>query len=530
MMATDIKTLYLDATDSTFYSPVELFTQALPVRDGTSIVELGKQLLNNAKMGDTEAVRDLMCRGAPFTCDWLGTSALHLAAQNNHTETAEVLLRAGISKDSKTKVDKTPLHMAAYEGHLEMVELLLSYGAEVDCKDMLKMTPLHWSVEQGHIDVMILLLDHGADPYSLSKFHKTPITLALEQKKMDLVDIMQQDRQVVKQTDDVNNEQQYMNSEGQSSDDYIKFEEINQLDLIEQLQQQQQQFQQDQMYVQQQQQQQLQRQHQQVIKQHQKLLKQEKQLKQATKRKIIQPNVSSSKNKIFIQKVHTPSNEASYMNEDVQMLGNDKDLLNHIETDQLQFLQNHGFTMMAMDNESTIVENAMESGQTVILTEAGKRALSLTKAQNVNVNTLKQIPVSKKNNKYITISANRFLGQSNMTQSTKPNILKKASVDKNNGKIYIDATSIPTIKITNNNKSFNKKFLSAHAAEPLYLEVNNSNEDVIEINSPDYSAELEEWNQKLIKSQREVEEFREKLKEKEAEVEMYKQKISELTS
>ncbi|CAB0044461.1 unnamed protein product [Trichogramma brassicae] len=288
MMATDIKTLYLDATDSTFYSPVELFTQAIPVRDGTSIVELGKQLLNNAKMGDTEAVRDLMCRGAPFTCDWLGTSALHLAAQNNHTETAEVLLRAGISKDSKTKVDRTPLHMAAYEGHLEMVELLLSYGAEVDCKDMLKMTPLHWSVEQGHIDVMILLLDHGADPYSLSKFHKTPITLALEQKKMDLVDIMQQDRQVVKQTDDVNNEQQYMNSEGQSSDDYIKFEEINQLDLIEQLQQQQQQFQQDQMYVQQQQQQQLQRQHQQVIKQHQKLLKQEKQLKQATKRKIIQ--------------------------------------------------------------------------------------------------------------------------------------------------------------------------------------------------------------------------------------------------
>lgn len=66
----------------------------------------------------------------------LGTSALHFAAQNNHLEVAEVLLRAGISRDARTKVDKTPLHMAAYEGHHEMVQLLLNYGADVDSRDM----------------------------------------------------------------------------------------------------------------------------------------------------------------------------------------------------------------------------------------------------------------------------------------------------------------------------------------------------------------------------------------------------------
>lgn len=35
------------------------------------MVELGKQLLHSAKNGDTEAVHELMCRGAPFTTDWV---------------------------------------------------------------------------------------------------------------------------------------------------------------------------------------------------------------------------------------------------------------------------------------------------------------------------------------------------------------------------------------------------------------------------------------------------------------------------
>lgn len=59
-----------------------------------------------------------------------------MAAQYGHVETAEVLLRAGISRDARTKVDRTPLHVAAQQGHLEIVELLLQHGADVDAKDM----------------------------------------------------------------------------------------------------------------------------------------------------------------------------------------------------------------------------------------------------------------------------------------------------------------------------------------------------------------------------------------------------------
>jgi GA-binding protein transcription factor, beta len=66
----------------------------------------------------------------------LGTSPLHLAAKNNHTETCRFLLRSSISKDSKNKVDRSPLHVAAYEGHDNIVAMLLKAKVEVDPRDM----------------------------------------------------------------------------------------------------------------------------------------------------------------------------------------------------------------------------------------------------------------------------------------------------------------------------------------------------------------------------------------------------------
>lgn len=66
----------------------------------------------------------------------LGTSPLHFAAQFGHLETAEVLLRAGISRDARTKVDRTPLHVASQEGHSDIVDLLVQHAADVDAKDM----------------------------------------------------------------------------------------------------------------------------------------------------------------------------------------------------------------------------------------------------------------------------------------------------------------------------------------------------------------------------------------------------------
>lgn len=56
-------------------------------------------------------------------------------------DTVEVLLRAGISRDVRNKVERTPLHVAAQEGNIRIVNLLLQHGADVDCKDMVCYMP-----------------------------------------------------------------------------------------------------------------------------------------------------------------------------------------------------------------------------------------------------------------------------------------------------------------------------------------------------------------------------------------------------
>ncbi|XP_071788915.1 uncharacterized protein [Asterias amurensis] len=152
-----------------------------------SLVDLGKKLLEASRQGLEEEVKVLMANGAPFTTDWLGTSPLHLAAHAGHVSTAEVLLKAGVSRDARTKVDRTPLHLSAQEGHNELVQLLIQHGADVNAKDMLKMTPLHWAVERLHPGVVKLLLENGADYKLINKFDKSPIDIALEHRTPPII-------------------------------------------------------------------------------------------------------------------------------------------------------------------------------------------------------------------------------------------------------------------------------------------------------------------------------------------------------
>ncbi|XP_064192612.1 GA-binding protein subunit beta-1-like isoform X5 [Anguilla rostrata] len=156
-----------------------------------SLVDLGKKLLEAARSGQDDEVRILMANGAPFTTDWLGTSPLHLSAQYGHYSTTEVLLRAGVSRDARTKVDRTPLHMAASEGHARIVEVLLKHGADVNAKDMLKMTALHWATEHGHRDVVELLIKYGADVHIQSKFSKNALEIAYDNGNEELAEILQ---------------------------------------------------------------------------------------------------------------------------------------------------------------------------------------------------------------------------------------------------------------------------------------------------------------------------------------------------
>lgn len=48
-----------------------------------SLVDLGKRLLEAARKGQDDEVRNLMANGAPFTTDWVSPS--HTYTRNTHT-------------------------------------------------------------------------------------------------------------------------------------------------------------------------------------------------------------------------------------------------------------------------------------------------------------------------------------------------------------------------------------------------------------------------------------------------------------
>lgn len=156
------------------------------------LVDLGKNLLEAARLGQIEAVQILLLNGALFTTDWLGNSALHFAALNGHTEMCEVLLRAGVSRDARTKVNRTPLHLAAQHGHLPIVVLLIDIGVDVHATDMIGMSALHWAVQKGHTDIVHLLMQRGANAALPNKFCKTPLDIAVDIGRRDLFELMQQ--------------------------------------------------------------------------------------------------------------------------------------------------------------------------------------------------------------------------------------------------------------------------------------------------------------------------------------------------
>ncbi|XP_062583986.1 GA-binding protein subunit beta-1-like isoform X1 [Saccostrea cucullata] len=289
-----------------------------------SLVDLGKRLLEAAKRGETDDVRTLMSNGAPFTTDWLGTSPLHFASQYGHIETAEVLLRAGISRDARTKVDRTPLHVASQEGHSDIVELLVQHAADVDAKDMLKMTPLHWATEKGHAHVMEALIKHGADTTCENKFDRTPLDIAIANGRADLVQILQ----LAQHT--------HIGSMGDDETVTIETTEVDPENVEETV----------------------------TVSSDLDGVKQDGQ---------DQTNSSVLATLAALAEATAPSSSAQ---------------VTTANTDAMSWLESQGITMITT-TEGGIISSAMESGQSIALTEAGKIALTnIIKQQGLSAGTL----------------------------------------------------------------------------------------------------------------------------------------------
>lgn len=146
-----------------------------------------------AEHGQVSVINFLLSQGAKLNLrDGLGCTALHKASENGHTAAVVTLIRAGADIYARDQASKTPQHPAAQNGHENIVrtlvkeerrsfknqttflhmaaidddsvlaEILLRNGASVDTRDGQKKTALHHAVSRGYEKTAAVLLQAGA--------------------------------------------------------------------------------------------------------------------------------------------------------------------------------------------------------------------------------------------------------------------------------------------------------------------------------------------------------------------------------
>jgi ankyrin repeat protein len=173
-------------------------------------------ILTAARDGDAAAVRELLAGDPSLVAavDEHRKTPLHLAAEHDHAQVAELLIEAGADIEAWTSWGATPLEwagvlgsrragdvllahgarltlasaaglgltdelprlsredgavsaafvLACRNGHVEAARFLLERGADVDARGFFGATGLHWAALNGHVDTVRFLLDGGADP------------------------------------------------------------------------------------------------------------------------------------------------------------------------------------------------------------------------------------------------------------------------------------------------------------------------------------------------------------------------------
>ncbi|KAI4892557.1 hypothetical protein NFI96_024723 [Prochilodus magdalenae] len=146
-----------------------------------------------AQHGQVAVINFLLCHGAKLDQrDQQGRIALHRAAEAGHTAASVALVKTGADIHAKDKASKTPQHLAAENGHeniiralvdeearsfknqttflhmaaleddSELAGILLRNGASVDVQDSQRKTPLFHAISCGNENTAAVLLQAGA--------------------------------------------------------------------------------------------------------------------------------------------------------------------------------------------------------------------------------------------------------------------------------------------------------------------------------------------------------------------------------
>ncbi|XP_068277689.1 ankyrin-1 isoform X5 [Nyctibius grandis] len=121
-----------------------------------------------------------------------GFTPLHIAAHYENLNVAQLLLNRGASVNFTPQNGITPLHIASRRGNIIMVRLLLDRGAQIETRTKDELTPLHCAARNGHVRIAEILLDHGAPIQAKTKNGLSPIHMAAQGDHLDCVRLLLQ--------------------------------------------------------------------------------------------------------------------------------------------------------------------------------------------------------------------------------------------------------------------------------------------------------------------------------------------------
>jgi len=118
------------------------------------------------RLKDTQTLKDfLRCGGSSYSVDYIGRTALHVAAENNAIQMVNVLHSPSTDMSDIDQLDifgRSPLYLSIQAGHTELVRKLLSLGGK-DQREDIELRGLYTlAAESGNVAlVRILLLAFG---------------------------------------------------------------------------------------------------------------------------------------------------------------------------------------------------------------------------------------------------------------------------------------------------------------------------------------------------------------------------------
>ena len=124
--------------------------------------------------------------------EWIGSTALSLAARKGDRPIAEMLLgHEGTEVDKALGDGTTPVSLAAEYGHHEIVGMLADMGADLDLTDENGFTPVYVAAQNGHPEVVRVLADNGAN-LDLAMEGGTTVFIAAQNGHLEVVRILHQ--------------------------------------------------------------------------------------------------------------------------------------------------------------------------------------------------------------------------------------------------------------------------------------------------------------------------------------------------